>query len=152
MTVDRILAVVAPTDADVELLEEAGTVAAATGVDVVVLALALDGDDYTSVEAMRRWEEFEETGHDEPVETAHRFADHLGRRVLDPLPVEYLPVGGQVESSRPSDKVIAVAESHGCDHVFITNRSHSPAGKALFGDTTQSVILNFDGYVTVRTA
>ena len=148
---NRILAVVAPTEADAAVLEEAGAVAAAVGVEVVVLALDREGHEHASVDAMRRWEGFEDVDGNEPTDTAHRFADHFGRRILDPLGVEYLAIGDRVENTRPSTKVIEIAENHGCDHVYITNRRRSPAGKALFGDTTQSIILDFDGFVTVRT-
>lgn len=147
----RILTVVAPSEADVELLTEAGSVASAMDVDVVVLALDLAGDEYMSVDAMRQWEGFSDEGSGKAENTAQRFADYLGDSVLRPLGVEYLPIGDRVESSRPSEKVITVAENHGCDHVYITNRGESPAGKALFGNATQSIILNFSGFVTVRT-
>ena len=148
---DRVLAVVSAAETDVELLEEAGTVAAGLGVEVVVLALAAEGDDHASVEAMRQWNGFNDAGTDGDVDTVHRFARHLGEQVLEPLGVEYLAVGDEVTTTRPSEKVIGVAENHGCDHVYVANRRRSPAGKALFGDTTQSIILNFDGFVTVRT-
>jgi len=36
--------------------------------------------------------------------------------------------------------------------VFVRGRRRSPTGKAVFGDTAQAVILNFDGFVTVATA
>jgi nucleotide-binding universal stress UspA family protein len=142
-----ILVAVAPTGADVERLEEAGAVAAATGVDVVVLALAIEESDHASTDAMRQWEGFEDSMGDTP----HDFADHLGGVTLAPRGVEYIAVGERVEATRPSEKIIDVARNHGCDHIYVLNRSRSPAGKALFGDTTQSVILNFDGFVTVRT-
>jgi nucleotide-binding universal stress UspA family protein len=48
--------------------------------------------------------------------------------------------------------VVSYAIDNGCDHIFIAGEKRSPTGKALFGDTTQSIILNFDGSVTVRTA
>ncbi len=149
---EGILVVVAPTEADVELLEEAGTVAAAAGVDVVVLALAQEDTEYASGEAMRQWEGFEHSQTGDSTETPRHFADHLGDVVLTPRGVTYTAVGDRVETMRPSDKVIDVAKNHDCDHVYVLNRSRSPAGKALFGDTTQSIILNFDGFVTVRTA
>jgi nucleotide-binding universal stress UspA family protein len=149
---DGILAVVAPTEADVHLLEEAGTVAAATGVDVVVLALAQEDTEHASVEAMRQWEGFEGADLGDSTETPRHFAEYLGDVVLAPRGVTYTAVGERVENMRPSEKTIDVAKNHGCDHVYVLNRSQSPAGKALFGDTTQSVILNFDGFVTVRTA
>ncbi|GAA0237978.1 universal stress protein [Haladaptatus pallidirubidus] len=147
---NRILAVVKPTETDLELLEEAGVVAAATGVEVVVLALVSEGSEDVSVDAIRQWDGFDDNT-DETAETVHRFAEHLGNQILDPLGVEYLPIGERIETTRPSSKIIDVAENHDCDHVYVTNRGRSPTGKALFGDTAQSVILNFDGFVTVRT-
>lgn len=148
---NRILAVVAPTETDLSLLKEAGTVAAATDVKVVVFALALEGSEHASVDTMRQWEGFEDVGSDESTDTVHRFAEYLGSQILDPLGVEYLAVGDVVETTRPSDKVVDVAKNHGCDHIYVANRSTSPAGKALFGDTAQSVIMNFDGIVSVQT-
>jgi nucleotide-binding universal stress UspA family protein len=46
--------------------------------------------------------------------------------------------------------VLQVARRKDCDHVFLSGGKRSPAGKALFGDFAQSVLLGFDGYVTVR--
>lgn len=49
------------------------------------------------------------------------------------------------------DDLIQVAEEEGCDHIFISGKKRSPAGKAVFGDVAQSVILQFNGPVTVTT-
>lgn len=48
--------------------------------------------------------------------------------------------------------IVEYATEHDCGHVFVSGRQRSPTGKAVFGDTAQSVILNFDGPVTVRLA
>ncbi|ELY63181.1 UspA domain-containing protein [Natrinema versiforme JCM 10478] len=49
------------------------------------------------------------------------------------------------------DDIIRVAEEENCEHIFISGKERSPAGKAVFGDVAQSVILQFDGPVTVTT-
>lgn len=49
------------------------------------------------------------------------------------------------------DDVIRIAEENNVIHVFVTGRKRSPTGKALFGDVAQSIILDFDGPVTVTT-
>lgn len=49
------------------------------------------------------------------------------------------------------DDLIQVAEEENCDHIFVSGKKRSPAGKAVFGDVAQSVILQFDGPVTVTT-
>lgn len=50
----------------------------------------------------------------------------------------------------PED-LIRMAEEENCEHVFVSGKNRSPAGKAVFGDVAQSVILQFDGPVTVTT-
>ncbi|WP_121743351.1 universal stress protein [Natronorubrum halophilum] len=50
----------------------------------------------------------------------------------------------------PGD-LIRVAEKENCEHIFVSGKKRSPAGKAVFGDVAQSVILQFDGPVTVTT-
>lgn len=47
------------------------------------------------------------------------------------------------------DDVLRVADDHECEHVFVSGEGRSPAGKALFGDIAQAVVLEFDGPVTV---
>lgn len=48
-----------------------------------------------------------------------------------------------------AEAVLAVAEERGSDHVFLAGKRRSPTGKALFGDLTQEIILNFDGTITL---
>lgn len=49
------------------------------------------------------------------------------------------------------DVILQVAEERDCEHVFVTGKRRSPSGKMLFGDVAQSVVLGFDGPVTVTT-
>ncbi|WP_222913800.1 universal stress protein [Natrinema sp. SYSU A 869] len=49
------------------------------------------------------------------------------------------------------DDLIQLADERDCDHIFVSGKSRSPAGKAVFGDVAQSIILHFDGPVTVTT-
>ncbi|WP_433627350.1 universal stress protein [Halomicrococcus sp. NG-SE-24] len=150
---DKILAIVGPSETDFELLEEAGAIAATADVEVVVLSLVIDGSDYASVDRMQSWADRDASSGpgETPADVAAHFAASAGADVLDSLQVTYTSVGDSVEDTRPSAKVIDVAENHGCDHVYVANRSRSPAGKALFGEMAQSIILGFDGFVTVRT-
>lgn len=53
------------------------------------------------------------------------------------------------EHGDPAETILEVAAELPADHVVIGNRKRSPAGKALFGSVTQSVILNADLPVTV---
>lgn len=52
----------------------------------------------------------------------------------------YLPV---------SKGILDAASEYAVDHIVLGGRRRSPAGKAIFGSVTQSVILNTDRAVTV---
>ncbi|WP_129113524.1 universal stress protein [Halegenticoccus tardaugens] len=147
---DRLLVVVDESDASVRLLREAGEIAGGLGVGVVVFAL-LD-DDAAREELDGLWNHAGTNDSRRP-ETAEELvqavAERLGDQVLGSRGVEYLARGEIVGATSPSDRIIEVVESNGCDHVFVPGARRSPTGKALFGDTAQSVLLNFDGYVTV---
>lgn len=149
---ERILVVVELNDINLEILETASTVAAAIDFEVIVLVLASEIDDDTLTEELQQWDGFNGVSTDDPAATASRLADYLGKEVVSPLGADYHPIGEKVEYTQPSEKIIAIAKNHDCNHIYITNRNRSPSGKALFGNTAQSVILNFDGFVTVRTA
>jgi len=146
---ERALAVVEGSDAAKDLVREAGELAAATGAELV-LVYVTDEDEYD-----RRREELEsiprrETQYSigQALEGARQFAEDIGREVLDDEDVDYRAVGRLGELH---EEVLAAAEEHDADHVFIAGRKRSPAGKAVFGDATQRVILDFDGAVTVVT-
>lgn len=47
--------------------------------------------------------------------------------------------------------VLEIADEYDCDHVFIDARKRTAVGKAIFGDLAQTIILQFDGAVTVIT-
>lgn len=49
------------------------------------------------------------------------------------------------------DSIVRLADENSCEHIFVTGKTRSPSGKALFGDVAQSLILNFDGAITVTT-
>lgn len=76
---------------------------------------------------------------------AERIADSVAKDALADHNVEYETRGflGEI----PED-LLRLAEDEGCDHVFVTGEARSPTGKALFGDTAQRILLNFDGPVT----
>ncbi|WP_408960199.1 universal stress protein [Natrinema sp. 74] len=64
----------------------------------------------------------------------------------DDVPYKVMGVVGTIP-----DDVVQIAEEENCEHVFVSGKKRSPAGKAVFGDVAQSIILQFDGPVTVTT-
>ncbi|WP_418283102.1 universal stress protein [Halorubrum sp. DTA98] len=60
-----------------------------------------------------------------------------------------IPVTKRREHGDPASTVLDVAEEIDADAIVLGSRNRSPAGKALFGSVTQSVILDSDLPVTV---
>lgn len=147
--VERILAVVDTSDAAKDLVREAGEVAAGMDAGLVLLHVTTE-EAYSArrgaMETLPNTAASYTT--DDAREGATQFASDIGREVLAGMDVEYDAVGALGDEA---SEVLRVAEEYDCDHVYLTGRQRSPAGKALFGDTTQRVVLEFDGYVTVTT-
>ncbi|NHN42105.1 universal stress protein [Halorubellus sp. JP-L1] len=134
MTLSTLLVAVGPSDADrVDSLSTAVTeVAEPTGANVVLLHVfadesfadvrdQLDRSDASPTAAARRQKTVREL-------TA----------AFDDADVSY-EVQGRV--GEKSDAIVAVAEDVDADRVFVAGRARSPAGKAVFGSTAQSVML-----------
>ncbi|QWC20687.1 universal stress protein [Halorubrum sp. 2020YC2] len=47
-------------------------------------------------------------------------------------------------SGDPGDELLAAAEDVDADAICVSGRKRSPAGKAVFGSTTQALVLNAD--------
>lgn len=60
-------------------------------------------------------------------------------------------VGFTVEAAtgEPSEEIVSFIEANGVDHVFLGGRNRSPAGKAILGSVSQTVLLNSDVPCTV---
>ncbi|RBI58701.1 universal stress protein [halophilic archaeon] len=146
---DQLLAVVEPTDAAKELLREAGSIAEALDADLLLVHVT-DALEYSSRrKAMESLTSSSVTyTRDEAQEGATQFAHDIGSEVLTGFDVKYDAVG---YLGNKAEKILEAAEQQDCNHIFLTGRQRSPAGKALFGDATQKVLLDFDGPVTVIT-
>ena len=149
VAVDRILAVVDITDAAKDLVREAGTLAEGMDAELVLIHVTTQEAYSARRGAMETLPDTTASyTQDDAREGATQFARDIGDEVLAGLDVEYEAVGALGDVAT---EVLRVAEERDCDYVFLTGRQRSPAGKALFGDTTQRVVLGFDGYVTVTT-
>jgi nucleotide-binding universal stress UspA family protein len=144
---DHALAIVTDEGRSPAVVHEAAALAAATGARLTVLAV-------TPEEAYQHHREvMDESGASEPytIDQAQEAAEYTAMEVaadaVDGLDVDY-EVAGIVGD--PADSVLRAAESLGCDHVFFPNVRHTPAGKALFGDVGQELLLRFDGFVTMK--
>lgn len=146
---DHAVAVVGPTEEAKELVHEAGELAAGVDADLTLLHVT------TEEEYNDRREELEQVSNYEAsysisqaMEGARNYAADIGREVLEDVDVEWEARGAL---GTRGETIVKEANRVEADHVFLSGRKRSPTGKALFGDATQRVILDFDDPVTVYT-
>lgn len=145
----RALAVVEGDETAKSLVREAAELAAGVGAELVLVHVTTEEEYEAHREDLEQIPEPDTSlSVGQALEGARRFAEEIAREVLEDHDIEYSVVGRLGDKA---DEVLAVADEEGCDHVFLTGAKRSPTGKAVFGDTAQEVILDFDGAVTVIT-
>ncbi|MFP4590911.1 MAG: universal stress protein [Halobacteriales archaeon] len=146
---ERALVLITGTPEEKDLVRLAGELAAGVGAEVLLLHVTTEEEFADQADALAEMTQLDVTyGVEQAEEGAKQFAANVGNDVFEDVDVEFHGLGrlGDVEG-----ETLKVAEEYGCDHLFVAGRRRSPAGKAIFGDRTQSLILNFDGPVTVTT-
>jgi len=146
---ERALAVVEGTEETKQLVREAGELAAGVDAELLLLHLTTEeefSDRASTLASIPNYDTEYSVG--QARDGARQFADDIGREAFEELDVEYEAVGALGDKE---ETILEIAAERDCDHLFISGRKRSPTGKALFGDLTQSVILEFDGTVTVTT-
>jgi len=91
-----------------------------------------------------------DTGKSIPTDDILDIAEDLAREAIDESNVDdATPVGLLGD---PADEIISYGESNDARYLVIAGRKRSPVGKALFGSTVQSLMLNSDlPVVSLRT-
>ncbi|MCO8246673.1 MULTISPECIES: universal stress protein [unclassified Haladaptatus] len=148
---ERGVVAIDTTDTHRDLLREAGTYAAASDAELVVLAFLDESEYEADVETLESVGEVENVNYDTGAvtEAAANEATEFAAEVLDGMDVDFRTVVAVVDDKERGTRVIEAGEKYDCDHAFVVGKSRSPTGKALFGDFAQRVVLNFDGYVTL---
>lgn len=146
---EKALAVVEGTDGAKDLVREAGELAAGVDASLVLVHVTTEDEYKETRESLEQIPDMSTSySMNRAREGARQFAEDLGREVLDGVDVDVETVG---RLGNKRKEILATAHEYGCDHVFLAGRKRSPTGKAVFGDVTQDVILEFDGAVTVIT-
>jgi len=150
---ERALVLVEDSDRHRELLREAGELAEGVGAELLLLSAMTEEEyenDIETIEAIANVENIG-FGRETMMDAAKSLARTLAEGEFEGLDVDYEVLGEVVDEDGHDDAVLRIAEDRDCDHIFVTGRRRSPTGKAIFGDVAQSVILNYDGPVTVLT-
>jgi nucleotide-binding universal stress UspA family protein len=146
---ERALAVVDAEESTKALVREAGELAAAVDAELVLLHVTTN-DEYEEMRQTMETIPDNSVGYsaEKARVGAEEFAADIGREVLEGIDADHEAVGALGDEQT---EILDAAEAYDCDHLFIAGEKRSPTGKALFGDLTQSIILNFGGPVTVVT-
>lgn len=149
---ERALVVVDDTEASVEMLRKAGEIAEGVGAKLYLFS-TLDPEEFDEArDALDTIGEVENTSYSDSdiLQTVHTALHDTIEEVFGEPDFEYETVGAVASEGDRASKVIDAAEKFECEHIFLSGRKRSPTGKALFGDMVQSVLLDFDGEVTVN--
>jgi len=120
------------------ILDVASDLAGTYGDTLAVLHVIPEDDFGDHIDEMRDLPEMGDYSIEQQEQSAKRVAERLTRGVLDDVSdVSFL---GRVGA--PSEEVVAVADELDARFVVIGGRKRSPTGKALFGSSTQSILLN----------
>ena len=151
---ERPLVVTHPDDSVTDIIREAGELAADLDIPLRVLTVVTSEEYDNDTDVLDAIGTIEgSVSQPRPEQYAKRVAAQAADDLLSDLDLKTIPIGAYVEDAdRQAAKILEVARQHECDYIFMFGRRRSPTGKAIFGDTAQKVILNFDQYVvtTVR--
>ncbi|QGN08088.1 universal stress protein [Halorhabdus sp. CBA1104] len=144
-----LFVVIERSDAEQELLAEAAAFSECEDSPLVVLRL-LTSEDVEAVESTELTSDIDRAQFEDPVD--HQFEEETTAFVEDSLdgaePTHEVDIRIGSEGDR-ARAILDAAADHDCDHVFLVGKRRSPTGKALFGDLTQEIILDFDGSITL---
>ena len=132
-------------EVDDRLLELAEQFAAGGDTEIVVCKFVDESDYQDAVKEASR------EGHQVPItdevrEQAEAEARDAAAAVFSPE-TDYTVRGAVGELP---EAVLEVAEELSSDHLFLNAKRRSPAGKVLFRDVAQSIMIQFDGAVTIH--
>jgi nucleotide-binding universal stress UspA family protein len=140
----RGLVVLEPDEQVEELINCAMTFTAGTGGELVLLHVSEESSDVGDRDQMQAI-----IGRDSSyrpgLDGAEEFAADIGEQYIG----NAVPFHSTAGLGEPAGRVTATVKEFDCDHIFILGRKRSPTGKAIFGDKTQSILLESDVPVTV---
>lgn len=132
-----------------KMLREAGELVSGVDGELVILKVADIGEyeeKREAIESSSGAQAFYSIEQEE--EAIRKQIKKLAEKVFDGIDINYKV---DVRVGKERREIFEAVDEHDSDHVFMVGKNKSPAGKALFGDLAQTVVLNFDGPVTVLT-
>ena len=135
-----ILAAVGEKQGSERIIETAHDLASAYGDELRVLHVIPQDDAEAHFEALTGIPEFRDFDFSVESDRAEAVAEELVGAVLDDYDADVVVPVGRI--GEPARKILDVADVVEARYLVIGGRTRSPAGKAMFGRVTQSVVLN----------
>ncbi|WP_336022797.1 universal stress protein [Halobellus salinisoli] len=111
--------------------------------DTLAVLHVIPTDEFNDhTKAIREIPEFQDFSMSDEVEGAERFARKFALETIPDLDTSMLDPRGRV--GEIADEIVAEAGQEDPRFLVISGRRRSPTGKALFGNTTQQILLNVD--------
>ncbi|WP_117595574.1 MULTISPECIES: universal stress protein [Haloprofundus] len=137
-----ILATIGEETSSDRVVSVAYELATAYGEPLVVLHVVPDEDFEAHKEAIESVADFSDVSFEQEEDSAARYARRVVKNRLDQFDETVVETRGRVGD--PTDQILAEADLLDARFVVVGGRRRSPVGKALFGSTTQEVLLGAD--------
>lgn len=102
----------------------------------------------THIKSMQSLPEFQDYSFTQAEDSAAEFARKFTRETVDDIDLQQMETRGRVGDIRT--EILSEANSLDPRFLVIGGRRRSPAGKAIFGNTAQKILLNADCPVVTR--
>jgi nucleotide-binding universal stress UspA family protein len=142
----NVLVTLTGTEIDHRLVREAGTYAAGTGGQLVLLSVMPSREFADRQRVFAQIRDLPRYTLPKAEEKRRQIAAQIGREALDPLGIDYIAIG---LVGRTADQVLTAAQAHNCGHVFLVDQTQSVLRRLIEGNLVQTVTQRFDGLVTV---
>lgn len=119
-----------------------------TGVDLaeayddtlVLLHVVSDKDAESHLEALSESDSLQDSSITQQEERAATYAERIGKNTIDDYDSHQIETRGRIGT--PAQEVVSVADELDARYIVVGGRQRSPTGKAIFGSTTQDILLS----------
>lgn len=134
-----ILAATTGTNIPSQVVRQGYDLASAYGDELVVLHVAPESEFEKHQSELQTIDEFKDYSVIQEEDSIADFAEQVAKESLDE---PFDGVSGMGRVGDPADRITRAADSLNARYIVIGARKRSPTGKALFGSTTQAVLLS----------
>jgi len=137
-----ILAAVGEAENSNRILEVADELAQAFDEPLVVVHVIPEEEAEEHLKKLREIPEYRDMGLTEERDRAIEYAATVIENALGDVRDDRVSVVGRV--GKPDEEILAAARNADARYIVVGGRKRSPVGKAVFGSTTQSILLSSD--------